>query len=157
MLTHTKLKELLEYDPETGNWIWQVDRLPGASKGQTAGSVHRNGYRYLCVDKVQYQSSRLAWFYMTKQWPSKQIDHINRISIDDRWENLREVTPSENQCNRGMPKNNKSGVKGVVWHKQKSKWMAQIRVNNKNIYLGIYDDIEDAKIARSLGEERFHR
>jgi len=157
MLTQSRLKELLDYNPDTGIWTWKVDRLPGAKAGDRAGRINSKwGYRYICVDKTQYQSSRLVCLYMTGEWPKQQMDHKNRDPNDDRWENLRDVSASINQCNRGIPRNNKSGSKGVVWHKGKNKWMAQIRLNRKNIYLGIYEHKHDAIMARLKAEKEYH-
>jgi hypothetical protein len=73
------------------------------------------------------------------------IDHINHNTLDNRKNNLRKCTNQENGFNRKIGKNNKSGVKGVYWDKQKKKWRATIGYNYKHIYLGYYENLEEAK------------
>lgn len=76
-----------------------------------------------------------------------EVDHENRNGLDNRKQNLRLANPSQNHYNSKTPSSNKSGVKGVDWHKASSKWRAQIVVNKSILYLGVFSDIEDAKIA----------
>ncbi|MBS4893731.1 MAG: hypothetical protein KHZ90_08150 [Veillonella parvula] len=83
------------------------------------------------------------------------VDHINHIKHDNRKINLRKCNNSENQRNRGLPSNNKSGVKGVSWHSRKKKWQANIYVNSVNIYLGLYKDINEARKIRREAEEKY--
>lgn len=80
------------------------------------------------------------------------IDHINRKKYDNRLKNLRVVTNSENLRNQGLSKRNRSGYKGISWHRRDKKWQCFICDNNKNIYLGGYDNIKDAVEARKLAE-----
>jgi hypothetical protein len=145
MITQEYLKSVLHYEPITGAWTWKISRR-GMKPYQQAGSISVYGYRTIKIDKKQYRGSRLAWFYMKGEWPN-QIDHINNISDDDRWENLREVTKQQNQQNRGKQKINTSGYKGVYWHNKNKKWYAQIGINRKNIHLGFFDDLKEAALA----------
>lgn len=77
----------------------------------------------------------------------EQVDHINHNGLDNRRSNLRLATQNQNQHNSTAYKNNTSGYKGVTWHKQHRKWYAQIVVNNKHIYLGLFTDPKDAHAA----------
>jgi hypothetical protein len=102
MLAHEYLLEVLSYDPATGVFTW----LPARDKkrgpkmaGKRAGSRAGEGYWYIDICCVKYRASRLAFFYMTGEWPQQLVDHINRNREDDRWCNLREVSPSENRMN----------------------------------------------------------
>ncbi len=82
-------------------------------------------------------------------------DHINHNTCDNRRENLRPATNSQNQMNRDKPKQNTSGVKGVYWHKNKQKWQANIQVDNKLLYLGIFPSKQDAIKARKDAEKKY--
>ena len=124
-ITHIRLTELLDYDSVTGIWKWKVSTTKSIKIGDTAGckSQGTKGYVWIRADKKLYRAHRLAWFYMTKEWPSHQIDHINGIRDDNRWSNLRQATHSENQHNRTVNKNNTSGYNGVYWDCQKENGM----------------------------------
>ena len=145
MITQDNLKEILLYDPKTGVWIWN-------HSGKVAGNVQKNGYRYIKIHKKLYQSSRLAHLYMTGNEPEHIIDHINGLTNDDRWENLREATLSQNQFNRRIGQNNKSGIKGVFWDKRSQRWVARLRKHGKTIYTGFFVDKNDAIAARIQSE-----
>ena len=105
--------------------------------------LYKNGnYKYSLIHRL------VAKTFIPNIENEKFVDHINNNQLDNTISNLRWCTLSKNQYNRQLNKNNKSGIKGVGWHKRDRKWTAQIKINNKSIYLGSYDDIEDAKIAR---------
>ena len=82
-------------------------------------------------------------------------DHINRNKLDNRRSNLRTVTRSQNQFNRSNPLNNTSGVKGVHCDKNWKKWKVGIRVNGRSIYLGRYNHLQGAFLARRWGERAY--
>jgi HNH endonuclease len=108
-VTQKRLKELLNYDPETGVFT----RLSNPLK-PTGSSDCTKGYLRIAIDRVRYKSHRLAYLYMTGEWPAQVVDHINGIKYDNRWCNLRAATLSENGCNRSVVnKNNKLGLRGV--------------------------------------------
>lgn len=148
MLDHSYLKEILHYEPETGVWTWKIEK--GRKKpGDRAGSTgHLGGYRMLKIDQTPYLSGRLAHFYMTKRWPL-QIDHINRKPSDDRWVNLREVTPRENcanRYNRASKRRKHFHLPTGVCHYGK-KYVAKITTNYVCTKLGTYDTPEQASTA----------
>jgi hypothetical protein len=96
-----RLHNVLDYNPLSGVWTWKIP-LKG-QKSKMAGSVayiKGNGRRFITFDRNNYYSARLAWFYMTGEWPLHEIDHINRDSLDDSWHNLQDVTHQENCRNR---------------------------------------------------------
>ena len=76
--------------------------------------------------------------------------------MNNKISNLRAVTPFENEHNREMNKNNSSGYPGVTFFKQHKKYMAQIVVNGKNIFLGLFDTAEEAFTAYMLAEIQYH-
>jgi HNH endonuclease/AP2 domain len=135
LISHEELKRLLRYDPETGVWT----RLTGYRRGRRADSPDRQGYRRVRPPGKSYGAHRLAWFYMTSTWPVNDIDHKNGVRDDNRWENLRAATRSQNIANSKLGVRNKSGLKGVSWWKRTGKWRALIEVENKPIYLGLFD------------------
>lgn len=156
MLTQGRLKELLHYDHETGVFTWVVKKGSRATKGSVAGWVDKDGYICITVDKRKYKSHRLAWLYVYGEWPISQIDHINRSTGDNRLSNLREATGLLNQQNRKTPSSNTSGHTGVNWHKASSKWIARITVNYKMVYLGVFEEINDAIKCYAEAKQKLH-
>lgn len=150
MLTQERLKELLDYDPETGVFTWK-SRIRGIRIGQVAGS-NVKGYRQIQIDKERHYSHRLAWLYIYGCWPLNELDHINRIKEDNRIANLREVTRQENCWNIGKLKTNSSGYTGVNLHKQYGKWRANIRIQGKYKHLGYFNTPEEAHYAYSTAK-----
>jgi len=144
MITQTELKNILDYNPETGEFIWKKN-IRKILVGCIAGTVDRNKYRRININHQRYLAHRLAWFYMTGDWPEQYIDHINHNRDDNRFSNLRLATKSENSRNAKRNKNNTSGYKGVS--KKGNKFIAQIWVDYKRINLGLFDTAEQAHIA----------
>lgn len=104
-LTHERLRDLLTYNPVTGKFFW---RMRG---GARAGSM-RGKYRSITVDGKAHLEHRLAWFYVHGRWPCDSIDHANCVEHDNRLENLREATLSQNMANKPRGRRNKSGFQG---------------------------------------------
>lgn len=145
MITIQRLKEVLDYDPNSGNLIWRIarGRVPA---GAVAGSQSK-GYILIQVDGERLSAHRIAWIMMTGRWPEEQIDHINLNRRDNRFTNLREATKSQNQGNRGADRDNTSGFKGVCWHEQRGKWQAHLGVTGTRRYLGLFSTREEAHAA----------
>ncbi len=150
-----RLRHLLSYEQDTGHFRWKNGRGPRAKTGTIAGR-NRFGYNQIHVCGRRYPAHRLAWLYMTGEWPQNDIDHINRNRSDNRWCNLREATRSQNNMNRGPTKANKSGFKGVSWSKCNSKWIARIKVGKKYKHLGCFTSKEDAANAYNRASEIVH-
>lgn len=156
LLTAERLREVLHYDPETGEFRWRVSRRNGVKAGDVAGTVTNYGYRQIRVDGRCYRASRLAFLYMTGEWPSHEIDHRDNDPSNDRWSNLREATGSQNQANKRRQINNTSGYKGVTYHRDCARWQAQIMVHGRMRYLGLYDTREEAFAVRCSASRRYH-
>ena len=139
-----RIRELLEYEADTGILRWKVKRHGTAIAGSQAGSINSKGYRCVKIDGKLYQAHRIAWVIAKGEWPTSAIDHKNRSRDDNRIENLRLATNSQNTANSKRPAHNTSGLKGVTWHKLRRKWAAQIRKDGKNIHLGLFASAEDA-------------
>lgn len=135
-LTIERLKIVLNYNAETGLFTWLVSNSNRAKVGSVAGNKIPVGYIIIRIDGINHYAHRLAWFYMTGEWPKEQVDHKNTIKDDNRWVNLREATHAENQRNKNFLKNNKLKVKGV--RKFRDKYRAEIWSNGKNISLGTF-------------------
>lgn len=146
-LTHARLTYLFRYDASTGIFTRLISVSPKARVGEPAGNKNTIGYLRIRIDGDLYSVHRLAWFYMTREWPKNQIDHINGIRDDNRFANLREATHCENQRNSRIPKTNTSGYKGVCFHKAAGKWAASIRLDGKQKHIGLFDTPEEASAA----------
>lgn len=157
MLTLERLQELLSYDPETGRFVRLVSTSSRARAGDRPGYLDRShGYRAICIDGKEYYEHRLAWLYMTGEWPEQQIDHRNNDRSDNRFSNLRKAAERQNKKSLKMHRDGTSGVKGVTWHKKAGKWMAQIQSDGKHVYLGLHDSIDEAKEAYNEASKRLH-
>ncbi len=143
-VTQKRLREVLDYDPATGIFIW----LEGQRKGRDAGCISSNGYVYIKIDRKSYFAHRLAYLYTYGYFPEYEIDHLSGIKNDNGLSNLREVSRVCNLQNQKVYKNNTSGFPGVCWQKQHKKWMAGVRLQRKRIHLGYYQTALDAALAR---------
>jgi len=132
-ITQKYLKSILEYDPDTGVFIWKI-RKKGI-KRKVAGYINNNGYRVITINRTTQLAHRLAWLYMTGEWPKGQIDHINHDKDHNRIENLNDVSVRGNAHNR---LDNKTFV-GVYWHPDNNKWISKINIRGKIEYLGSFE------------------
>lgn len=156
VLTQETLREILHYDPVTGAWTWVKPASYNVEIGQAAGTVSFHGYRIITIDRKKYRSARLAHLYMTGSWPVFEADHENRCKLDDRWENIRDLSRSENALNRDLQSNNASGTRGVHWDNVRSKWFVQIKKDNVTYFVGRYDDFDEAVVARDTASAELH-
>lgn len=155
-VTQDRLKLLYKYDPVTGIFTSNKYSKP-------VGFAHRG---YLVVElwhngkERKFKLHQLAWLYVHGSWPFPMIDHINQIKTDNRIENLREVTSSQNHQNLSIYKTKsglpRSGFKGVHWIKTQNKWRASIGHNGKLLYLGSFDDPEKAFLVYQQTAEKLH-
>ncbi len=141
--TVSRVKKVLSYDPISGIFVWLLPPNRGKSRvGLRAGTLNNHdGYRRITIDSSRHPEQHLAWVFMTGQWPT-EVDHKNRMRSDNRWENLREATRSNNACNK-LSRASVSNFKGVTPHGP--SWAAKIQVNKKRFYLGTYPTPEEAK------------
>ena len=155
MLTLQRLKERLSYDQNTGLFTWKQSPARRIKIGDVAGTKS-NGYIRIFIDSQGYSAHRLAWFYVYGEWPSHQIDHINRIKDDNSILNLRDISVRENAQNRLHQINSKSGNKGVSWIERDKKWASKIMANGKEFYLGAFKDMEHAIVAYETAARIVH-
>lgn len=161
---HANPGMFLRYDPDTGELTRKAleNRSDGWNKryaNQPAGFVNndKNGkprYIYVYMDGRFYAAHRLAWRLFYGCQPSGHIDHINGNGLDNRIDNLRCVTVSENAKNRKIRPDNRSGLSGVVWSETHKKWISSVRYNKKQINLGAFHDFFEAVCARKSAETK---
>jgi len=139
-LTRARLRELLHYDRDTGEFRWWKRVGDEVELGAVAGHVE------IRVDERAYPAHQLAWFYTTGRWGRPMIDHRDGNSTNNRRTNLRLASPSQNTANR-RPGNNRSGYKGVDFHRRLERWRAVICNKGRRIYLGSFTTPEAAHAA----------
>lgn len=144
-LTADELRDALTYDEESGEFYWIHMGPRGALLAPR---------REISVQTAT-KEYRLAWLYMTGEWPEHQVDHVNMNPQDNSWKNLRAATPSQNRGNRRVQSNSWTGVKGVHFREDMKKWMAYISPNGKLKTLGYFSTLEEAKEARSKAAREF--
>ena len=155
-LTQEYLKEILDYNHETGVFTWKVDRRKYVKKGNVAGSLHHTGYWDIRIKGSVYRAHRLAFLFMDGYLPENDVDHVDRNKLNNSWINLREVSRSCNMRNQKININNKSGVSGVSWYKRGKKWQSSIGIPKKQIHLGFFDNLIDAVKARWNAELKYN-
>jgi len=168
-ITAEYLRQCLDYDPETGLFVWKArpqehfkdnrayNSWNARYAGQKAGSFDKNGYLVIGINKKVYKAHRLAFLYVYG-WLPKQVDHKNNdgLKSDNRIINLRAANHSTNGMNQGKQKNNTSGLKGVYWFKASNKWGSIITKGYKRIYLGSFDCPAAASFAYQIAADMYH-
>ena len=155
-LTAERLRDLLSYDLETGDFRWRIRTSNCIHVGDVAGCQNTNCYLQIRVDRRLYLAHRLAWLYVHGRWPNAELDHRNGVRTDNRIENLREATRSENCQNIGRSPRSATGHKGVYCRPDKKKWWARIQLSGKKHYLGSFDSLDAAVEARSRAKAELH-
>lgn len=153
-LTHERLRQLLEYDAITGEFVARFTR-GSLRRGDVAGTVRSDKHIGMVIEGRRILAHRLAWFYVYGVWPTAHIDHINGDPSDNRIANLRDVTHATNQQNRRRPaKHNSSGYLGVTPHQ--GKYVAGLSVDGRRRYLGIFHDPIEAHQAYLEAKRQLH-
>jgi hypothetical protein len=153
--TREKLKEKLIYYPDTGRFAWKTSSK-GTSTEDTVGNITLRGsraYRQITIFGVRTYAHCWAYFYMNGVWPKLPMDHIDGNGLNNSWKNLREVTPQTNCRNKAKPRANKSGVVGV--YTRGDSFIANICVDRKTKYLGIFGTMFEAVCARKAAELQY--
>ena len=167
MIEPETLRELLDYDPETGDLTWRhrsmkyfkAERHRKAWNTRYAGKpamrTRDDGYRQVRILGKGFYGHRVAWAIHYGSWPESQIDHVNGVRDDNRVDNLRDVNSQENNRNMAIRSDNKSSIMGVSWYKARKKWRAQIRADEKQRHLGYFNCITAAAVARKAAEIKY--
>lgn len=156
-LTAQQLREVLRYDPDTGEFTWLSKRSWKALAGARAGCVDREGYRKIFFYRFGLLCEhRLAWLYMRGHWPSGVIDHIDGDKGNNRFDNLRDVVHTENLWNTKRARlRNKSGLLGVTTCKR-GGFVATIQTHGQRRYIGWFKTAEAAHQAYLEEKRRLH-
>lgn len=155
MLTQARLKEVFDYNPETGMFTRILAISRKSKVGDIIRTTNKHGYIVLRLDKELHFCHRLAWLYVYGEYPKSNIDHINGNPSDNRIANLRDVSQKVNAQNIRKPHcDNKTGFAGVC--KDKKKFNARIYHNGKTVNLGSFSTPEEANEAYIKAKRSFH-
>ncbi len=155
-LTAAQVREVLDYDPETGNLIWRVRTGYRIKAGDIAGCKNNRGYVLIHTAGKNRPAHRLVWLHVYGEWPDGVIDHINGNKGDNRIAHLRVVAYAANAQNQREPsKSNKCGWLGV--YKRNKRWAAVVRLSGVSHYLGRFDTPEAAHAAYIEAKRRLHK
>lgn len=155
MITQSRLHELFSYEPETGSLVRRTKVRGPVPSRRAAGWRHSSGYLKVSIDGKSYQIHRLVWLYHHGVLPDL-VDHINGDKADNRIENVRPATTSQNSRNRGATKSNPTGLKGVSFYRRTNTWRAQITANGKKYWLGVYETPQEAHEAYRRAAVKLH-
>jgi hypothetical protein len=147
-----RLHELFEY--KDGN-LYRKISVRGSTKGKKVGVINNSGYTTIVVDGKNMAMHR-AVFIMHHGYSPAMIDHIDGNKSNNKIENLRPCTKSTNGWNRKIHKNNKTGIKNVLWKAEKNAWIVKLNVNKKRIHLGLYRDLELADLVAQEARDLYH-
>jgi hypothetical protein len=156
-----RLRELLSYDDQTGNFVWK--KLPSSrcwrrQAGDVAGWVNPiSGYVFIGIDGRQYPAHRLAFLYLHGVWPTGEVDHVDGNRANNRFSNLRDVPSQTNRENqRRAHADGTSGLLGVTWRQHAKKWSASICVDGNRMHLGYRQTKEEAHSLYLEAKRRLH-
>jgi hypothetical protein len=159
-MTQDEIKQVIHYDVQTGVFRWRFSGKSHAGKKKPwsiAGTHHNKGYIEIAINRKRYLAHRLAWMYVYGEWPNQFIDHKNGNPLDNRIENLRDVSHKTNCENkRTIGTKNTSGYLGAGWREDRKKWRGVITVNRKQKFLGFFDTAELAHQAYLNAKREFH-
>lgn len=157
-ITQCYLKEILNYDSESGIFTWKNPISRKCKRGEVAGGINRSvGYRFISINNRRHAEHRLAWLYVYGNLPSDFIDHIDGNRLNNRINNLRNAKNYENHQNRIKNKNNKSGYVGVCFVAEKNKYKAQITLLGKCYHLGYFTDAHSASLVYLKAKKDKHK
>lgn len=155
-LTAQRLRELVHYDPETGVFTGLKKKTGRPSKAGIFGTIDPGGYHRVCIDCKKYWAHRVAFLYMTGEWPANDVDHIDGNPANNRWENLRDVPTATNVQNvKRASKKSSTGVLGIEATRS-GTFQARIGAGNNRISLGTYKTKEEAHAAYLVAKRRLH-
>ena len=156
-LTAARLRELLDYNQETGAFTWRKNVSSTGRHGEMAGCANRAGYIVIRVEKRLYTAHRLAYLHVNGSWPTGNIDHIDMNKSNNQWRNLRPASKSENGQNKRAPqKNGTSGFLGVYWSKRQQAWGAKAVAQGKQHHGGFHATPELAHAAYIALKRKVH-
>lgn len=154
MITIDRLKEVLSYDEDSGNFFWKKRLSQRSSVGKLAGCKNKKRLE-IRIDGQLYLAHKLAWFMKTGNWPYHEIDHKDLNGLNNSFKNLRYANHSLNGANIRAHKDNALGVKGVTYEKSRKKYVAQLSCGGKKVLYKRFDAMDDAKQAYDLAASQY--
>jgi hypothetical protein len=172
-ITAELVRQLLDYDPETGLLTWRArsarmfkngkyppDHVAATWNakyaGTVAGRVSSLGYIGIGIFYRRYPAHHLAWLHVYGAWPIDKLDHVNGDPKDNRIANLREASQAQNCQNTRPRKGATSKYPGVNWDKNLLKWKSRIGLGKKSYYLGVFNSEEEAYAAYLEAKAQMH-
>lgn len=154
MITQDRLKQLIHYDPQSGQMTWISHHQQTQLIGKSAGASDGAGYILIGIDRKLYRAHRLAFLYMTGSMPAL-VDHINGVKSDNRWNNLRASNKVGNAQNiHKSHRDSKTGLLGVEI--SRGKFAARISIRGKRIGLGTFNTAKEAHDAYMSAKRALH-
>lgn len=152
-LTYEIVKDLINYDQDTGLVTWNTNGKEAGWKNTSARGYVR---KMIKIYNYSFVEARVIWLYMTGDWPKFVVDHINRDTLDNRWCNLRDVPVSENNKNVSLTKDNKTGYSGI-YLSEYNKYTCHVKRDKINYFIGSFDTVEEAFKARITWLESYDK
>jgi hypothetical protein len=155
------VRQILDYNPDKGVLVWRCrpdrdKKWNSRCAGKEAGEFSPSKYRRLTIDGKTFSYHHIVWLHQTGEWPIRELDHIDRDKMNNRIENLRLATRSEQMRNTVVRKDNKTGLKGVCWDKKSQRWFVSINVEKETKYRGYFNCPELAHLVYSELAGKYH-
>jgi hypothetical protein len=151
------LEKVLRYDANTGLLYWTTYIYRIKKPGDLAGHHNTSGYIEIRYNRTSYQAHRIAWYLHTREDPGiLQVEHIDTNRTNNKIDNLRLATAAQNNRNKNKKSGTRSQYKGVAFYNRYGKWISQIKVSRKNVYLGYFTDELEAHRAYCLAAVEMH-
>ncbi len=143
LLTAATVRANIQYDPVNGTFTWLTARHGARWPAGRPAGYTRSGYLVIKLQQIKVLGHRLAWVWMTGEWPETLVDHWDNDKLNNRWSNLRLASPSQNAMN-SIGKRGPDRLKGTCWDTVNEKWQAHICINRRQQNLGRYDTEQEA-------------
>lgn len=148
------VRKFFNYDPISGKLSRRL-ATHGGYVGEEVGFLCNNGYLSVGISENSYLVHRIIWLYQKGHFPT-QVDHLDHNKLNNSWGNLREVDNTTNSKNCKVSSNSLSKVNGVSFMKNRNKYRAYIMVNKKQIHLGVFATVEEAKLVRDQANIKYN-
>lgn len=150
-----RARYLFDYNSETGVFTRRV-RMANQPAGSLVGCAGKRGYIVANIDGRLYYMHRVAWLYMTGEWPRLSIDHKNRIRTDNRWDNLRLAESYQNACNTTRKRRSNTGVPNVYYSRRTGLYVAEVRHNSMRVLCASFKSLDAARVAAEEAKAKYH-